>query len=107
MAKTLHVKKGDQVKINTGKDRGKEGEVIQVFPAEERVIVDGVNMVKKHQAPSNEMMQGGIIDQAAPVHVSNVTLICPNCDEPSRTGRRRLEDGTKVRVCKKCDEIVD
>ncbi len=103
----LHVKSGDRVKIIAGDDKGKTGRVIRTLPREGRVVVEGVNVVKRHTRPTREMMQGGIIDKEAPIDVSNVALICPRCGEPARTGRMRLEDGRWVRQCKKCEEVID
>ena len=96
----LRIKKGDRVRVLTGKDRGKEGDVMRVFPETGKVIVDGVNVAKKHQKPTRATMQGGIIDKDMPLPVSNVALVCPNCG-PTRVGYT-LERGGKERVCKKC-----
>jgi large subunit ribosomal protein L24 len=98
----LKIKKGDRVKVLTGKDRGKDGEVTRVLPAKGKVIVDGVNVVKKHQRATKATMQGGIIDKDMPVPVANVALICPSCGKPTRVGFKIDNDGTKVRSCKKC-----
>lgn len=103
----LHVKKGDNVIVLGGKDRGKSGKILQVFPAGERVIVEELNLVKKHTRARKAQSPGGIKDQAAPIHVSNLMLICPNCSKPARMGKRMLEDKRKVRVCKRCSEIMD
>ena len=102
-----HVKKGDTVLVLTGKDRGKRGKVVSVFPKEERVIVEGVNMVKRHTKPNQRVMQGGIIDKEAPIHVSNVKVVCARCGEPTRIGRVWLDDGRLVRKCKECGEVID
>lgn len=103
----LHVRRGDTVLVITGKDRGKKGKVLRAIPDRWRVIVEGVNLVKRHQRPTRQVMQGGIIEKEAPIHVSNVMLVCPRCGSPTRVGRRRLEDGRRVRVCKKCGEDID
>jgi len=103
----LHVKKGDKVKVIAGKDRGKEGEILKAFPKENRVIVKGVNIVKKHVRPTQENPQGGILEKEAPIHSSNVMLVCGKCGEPSRTGKKVLDNGEKVRYCKKCEEDID
>ncbi len=103
----LHVKKDDRVMVLTGKDRGKTGIVLKAIPENNRVIVEGINMIKKHQRPQGMDQQGGIIEMEAPVHVSNVMLVCPSCKEASRTGKKILEDGTKVRYCKKCNQTID
>ena len=103
----LHVKKGDQVKVIAGKDKGREGEILKAFPEEDRVVVEGVNIVKKHQQPTQDNPQGGIQEQEAPIHSSNVMLVCKHCSEASRTGKKILDSGEKVRYCKNCNEIVD
>ena len=98
----LKIKKGDKVKVLTGKDRGKTGNVTRVLPAAGKVIVDGVNVAKKHQKATRATMQGGIIDKDMPLPVANVALICGDCGKPTRVGYKIDLDGTKVRVCKKC-----
>src|SRR5690606_3972539 len=91
------VKSGDGVRGLASQDRGKEDSVLRVLPEERRVIVEGVNVVKRHQRPTRQVMQGGIIEKEAPVHLSNVMLVCPRCGAPTRTSRRLLESGRKVR----------
>ena len=103
----LHVKKNDTVIVISGKDKGKKGRVIAAFPRENRVLVEGVNMVKKHARPSQANPQGGILTQEAPIHVSNVMLIDPKTGAPTRIGYKILEDGRKVRYAKKSGEIID
>jgi large subunit ribosomal protein L24 len=98
----LKIKKGDRVKVLTGKDRGKTGEVMRALPDEGKVIVDGVNIARKHQRATRATMQGGIIDKDMPIPVANVALICPSCGKTTRVGYRFDKDGTKVRSCKKC-----
>ena len=98
----LKIKKGDRVEVLTGKDRGKKGEVMRAMPADGKVIVDGVNVAKKHQRPTKATMQGGIIDKDMPIPVANVALLCPSCGKPTRVGYKIDGDGTKVRVFKKC-----
>ena len=105
--KKLHVKKGDLVLVIAGKDRGKSGKVIRVMPKKEAVIVERLNMVKRHLRPSPTTGKGGIVEKEAPIHVSNVQILCGKCNRPTRVGHRILEDGTKVRVCKKCGEPLD
>ena len=102
----LHVKKGDTVYILSGKDRDRSGKVLKVFPGENRVLVEQVNMVVKHKKP-RQTNPGGIIKQEAPVHASNVMLVCEKCKAPTKVGKRLLENGEKVRVCKRCNEIID
>lgn len=96
----MFVKTGDKVKVIAGKDKGKEGVIVKIIAASDRVLVEGVNMMKKHQKPSNQYPQGGIIEQEAPIHVSNVQLLDPSTNEPARFGIK-IEDGKKVRVSKK------
>ncbi len=98
----LKIKKGDNVKVLTGKDRGKTGVVMRSIPESGKVIVDGVNVAKKHQKPTRSTMQGGIIDKDMPIPVANVALVCPSCGKATRVGYRIEADGTKLRVCKKC-----
>jgi large subunit ribosomal protein L24 len=102
----LHVKKDDTVFVITGKDKGKKGRVIAAFPRENRVLVEGINMVKKHAKPSQQNPQGGIINQEAPIHVSNVMLIDPKTNKPTRVGYKVLDNGNKVRVAKS-GEVID
>ncbi|TYC48888.1 50S ribosomal protein L24 [Weissella muntiaci] len=96
----MFVKTGDKVKVIAGKDKGKEGTVVKTFAAKDRVVVEGVNMIKKHQKPNNQYPQGGIIELEAPIHVSNVQLLDPSTNEPTRVGYK-VEDGKKVRFAKK------
>ena len=97
----MKIKKGDRVVVLTGKDRGKEGEVMFALPAQEKVIVDGVNIAKKHQKPTKSTMQGGIIDKDMPIDASNVMIVCDECG-PTRIGHRFDDDGEKHRLCVKC-----
>ncbi|SDZ62659.1 large subunit ribosomal protein L24 [Evansella caseinilytica] len=102
----LHVKKGDTVKVISGKDKGKEGKILEAYPNKSRVLVEGVNMVHKHSKPSQANPQGGIINQEAPIHASNVMLIDPKTSEPTRVGYK-VENGKKVRVAKKSGTVLD
>ncbi|MCT2536591.1 50S ribosomal protein L24 [Aquibacillus koreensis] len=102
----MHVKKGDKVKVLSGKDKGKEGTVLAAYPKKERVLVEGVNVVKKHAKPSQENPQGGILNFEAPIHVSNVLPIDPKSGEPTRVGYE-VRDGKKVRIAKKSGEALD
>ncbi len=95
------LRKGDRVRVLSGKDRGKEGEIMRSLPAQGKVIVDGVNVAKRHTRPVRATMQGGIIDKDMPVAVSTVAIVCPQCG-PTRIGTRVDEQGRKVRVCRKC-----
>jgi large subunit ribosomal protein L24 len=103
----MRIRKDDTVLVIAGKDKGKKGKVRQSFPKESRVVVDGVNKVKRHTRPRGAVRQAGIIEREAPMHVSNVMLICTKCNRPARIGFRFLEDGTKVRVCQRCNEVID
>ncbi|HEX4866927.1 MAG TPA: 50S ribosomal protein L24 [Acidimicrobiales bacterium] len=98
----MKIKKGDTVKVLTGKDRGKTGEVMRAIPEKGKVIVDGVNVAKKHQKATKATMQGGIIDKDMPIPAANVAVICPKGGHPTRVGYKVEPDGTKIRVCKKC-----
>ena len=102
----MHVKKGDKVMIISGKDKGKTGVILAAFPKQSRVLVEGVNIVKKHSKPSQMNPQGGIISQEAPVHVSNVMPVDPKSGEPTRVGYKTV-DGKKVRVATKSGEVLD
>jgi large subunit ribosomal protein L24 len=98
----LKIRKGDRVRVLTGKDRGKEGEVMRAIPTQRKVIVEGVNVAKKHQGPTRSTQQGGIIDRDMPLPVANVALVCPACGKATRVGYKFDASGQKVRVCKKC-----
>ena len=98
------IKKNDKVIVLAGKEKGKIGNVLKVDSESDRVIVEKVNMVKRHSKPSAQSTQGGIIEKEASIHLSNIMLVCNRCTEPSRIGMKILEDGSKVRVCKKCSE---
>ena len=102
-----HVRKGDTVVVVAGKERGKRGKVLRVSPGKGRVLIEHVNMIKKHQRPTQKLRQGGIIEREGPLALSNVLVICARCDKPSRTGVKVLADGRKVRVCRRCGESVD
>ena len=101
MAK-MNVKTGDKVVVLSGKDKGKEGQVIRALPADGKVIVEGVAVVKKAVRPSAQNQQGGFVEKEAAIDVSNVMLVCPTCGKPSRVGHDVDDKGNKVRVCKKC-----
>lgn len=104
--KAFHVKKNDVVMVITGKDKGKVGKILKVLRKKERVIVEGVNIVKKHLRPTARA-KGGIVEREAPIHVSNVMIYCEKCAKPVRVGKKYLEGGKKVRYCKKCNEVID
>lgn len=100
----VHVRKNDTVVVISGKDKGKTGEVLKVIPKTGKVVVKGVNIVKKHQKPNKENMQGGIVEKEAAINSSKVMLFCEKCKTATRISHKLLEDGAKVRVCKKCGE---
>lgn len=101
------IRKDDKVIVLAGKERGKIGTILKVDPEKERVIIEKINMVKKHAKPSTQTAQGGIIEKEAPLTISNVMIVCNKCTEPTRIGKRLLEDGSKIRFCKKCGELMD
>ena len=103
----LGIRKDDTVIVTLGKEKGKRGRVLVVTPAKDGILVERVNLVKRHMKPSKRYQQGGIIEKEAPVKISNVMLVCPKCDKPVRFGNKVLETGKKVRVCKKCKEVID
>jgi large subunit ribosomal protein L24 len=103
----LSIKRNDTVEVIAGKEKGKRGKVLIVLPARQRVVVERVNFIKKHQRPTQKVRQGGIIEREGSLHVSNVMLVCGKCSKATRTGVQVLSDGRRVRVCKKCNEIVD
>ncbi|MEX0870109.1 MAG: 50S ribosomal protein L24 [Candidatus Spechtbacterales bacterium] len=101
----MKIKTGDKVLVTKGKSRGKAGKVTATFPRDKRVIVDGANLQKKHVRPRKQDEKGQVVEMAAPVQVSNVKLICPNCEKPSRIGYK-IEGDKKYRVCKNCDKAL-
>ncbi len=102
------VRKNDTVMVITGKDSGKRGRVLKVLPEKNRVIVEGVNFIKRHTKPNPQRnIKGGLVEREAPLHASNVQVVCPDCGRATRIGRRVLEDGRKVRFCRKCEGVVD
>ena len=102
-----HLKKDDKVKVITGKDRGKVSKVLKVNRKDNRVLVENINFVKKHTRPSMKNRQGGIVQVEAPIHWSNVMLMCNRCMSPVRIKTQQLDDGKKIRVCRKCSESID
>jgi large subunit ribosomal protein L24 len=110
----MKIKAGDTVEVITGKDAGRRGRVLEAIPAEGRVIVEGRNIAKKHSRPrpvrgsrGAQMTPGGVIDLEQPLDVSNVMLVCPSCNKPTRVGSGTLSDGSKIRMCKKCDSQIE
>ena len=102
----LHVIRNDTVKVVAGKDKGKNGKVLKVFPARNRAIVQGVNFSKKHMKRTRQEQQGGIIHKESPINASNLMIVCKGCNRPTRVGVDVLNDGSKVRYCKKCKEVL-
>ena len=103
----MKIRRDDTVLVTGGKDKGKKGKVRRVFPAEGRVIVGGVNMIKRHSKARGVARQAGIIEREAPLSISKVRLICTKCDRPTRVGFQFLEDGSKIRICRSCQEVID
>ena len=103
----MRIKKGDQVRVQAGKDKGREGEISRVIPQRNAVIIEGVNEVKRHQKATSETMQGGIIDKTMPIDVSNVAILSPSDGKPTRVGYRFSDSGEKIRVCKRTGVDLD
>ncbi len=103
----LGIKKNDTVIVVTGAEKGKRGRLLEFRPKKNRLIVEGVNMIKKHMKPSKKYSQGGIIEKEASIHKSNVMLVCTKCDKPTKIGHKFLENGKKLRICRKCGEVIE
>jgi large subunit ribosomal protein L24 len=103
----FHIRKNDNVQVISGKEKGKTGKVLKILPKKNRVIVEKVNFVKRHARPTARTKQGGIIEKEAAIHVSNVLIVCPKCNQGVRTGKRRMENGKTALVCKKCGELME
>ncbi|ACZ61583.1 MULTISPECIES: 50S ribosomal protein L24 [Dehalococcoides] len=103
----MRLKKNDNVLVIAGKDKGKTGKVRYAYPRTDRVLVEGVNMIKRHSRAKGQAKQAGIIEREAPLHVSNLMLLCSKCNKPARIGSRELADGKSVRYCKSCNEVID
>ena len=103
----MKIRKDDTVLVIAGKDRGKKGKVRFAYPKKQRLLVEGVNFVKKHSRARGAVRQAGIIDLEVPIHVSNVMLLCDKCNKPSRIGFEKLDDGRRVRICRSCREVID
>ena len=102
------VRRNDTVIVIAGKDRGKRGRVLKLLPERNRVVVEGVNFIKRHTRPNpSRNIKGGVVEREASLHASNLQLVCPECGAQTRVGRRLLGDGRKVRICRKCDGVVD
>ena len=105
--KKLYIRKNDKVMVIAGKEKGKIGTVLRIHPERDRVIVEKLNIVKRHTRPGGKSAKGGILEKEASIHISNLLLVCGKCAEAARVGRKVLEDNSKVRYCKKCGEILD
>lgn len=103
----MHVHREDTVLILTGKDQGKKGRVIRLFPKVEKALVEKINMVKRHTRPNQQLPQGGIMEKESPIHISNLQVICSKCGKATRINHKVLASGKKARLCKKCGEILD
>lgn len=103
----LGIKKNDSILVISGKEKGKRGRVLSVYPLKDSLLIEKINMIKKHMKPSRKYAQGGIIEKEAPINISNVMLVCPKCNKPTRISNTSLQGGKKVRVCKKCREVMD
>jgi large subunit ribosomal protein L24 len=101
------LKVNDQVEIITGKDKGRVGKILRIYNKTDRALVERINMIKRHTKATAAGQQGQIVEKEAPIHVSNLKLVCPKCTETTRVGKKTLDDGSKVRICKKCSESVD
>ncbi len=102
-----YLKKDDQVEVIAGKDKGRVGKILRIIPAKDQAVVEKINMIKRHTKPTEMNQQGQIVEREAPIHVSNLQLICPECTKTGRIGKKFLEDGTKARFCKSCGETLD
>ena len=103
----MNIRKNDTVLVITGKDKGKKGKVRSAYPKNEQIVIDGVNFIKRHTRAKKTARQAGIIELEAPMHVSNVMLLCNKCNHPTRIDLRRLENDRKVRICHSCREVID
>jgi large subunit ribosomal protein L24 len=103
----MKIRKEDNVLVIAGKDKGKKGKVRFVYPQQNRVLIEGVNMIKTHSKARQQVKQAGLIEREAPINISNVILVCTRCNKPARIGFKILEDGRKVRICRSCKEAID
>jgi large subunit ribosomal protein L24 len=107
MNNKISFKKGDSVLVISGDDKGKKGKIVSIFPKKMQAIVESVNFLKKHTKPTQKVPQGGVIKQEGALHISNIKLICNKCNKPTTVKREKIKEGKRVRVCKKCKEIID
>ena len=103
----FNLKKGDSVLVISGEDKGKKGKIVSIFPKKLKAVVEGVNFLKKHIKPTEKTPQGGIVDQEGTINVTNLKLLCNKCNQPTTIKREKIKEGKRVRVCKKCGEIID
>jgi len=103
----MQIKKNDNVLVTAGKEKGKRGRVIAVYPRENRVLIEKLNMIKRHTRPNQQLRQGGIMEKESPISAANVKLICAKCDKPTSIARKAQGDGARVRVCKACDATLE
>ena len=103
----MQIKKNDTVMVTAGKEKGKRGRVIAVYPRENRILIEKLNMIKRHTRPNQQLRQGGIVEKESPISAANVKLICAKCDKPTSIARKAQGDGTRVRVCKACDATLE
>ncbi len=103
----MKIRKNDTVVVIAGKDKGKKGKVRFTYPKDERLLIEGVNLIKRHTRARGQVKQAGIVEREAPIHVSNVMLLCNRCNHPTRIGFHNLQDGKKVHICRSCGEVVD
>jgi large subunit ribosomal protein L24 len=103
----MQIKKNDTVLVTSGKEKGKRGRVIAVYPRENRVLIEKLNMIKRHTRPNQQLRQGGIVEKESPISAANVKLICAKCDKPTSIARKAQGEGTRVRVCKACDATLE
>lgn len=102
----MQIKKNDTVLVTSGKEKGKRGRVIEVYPKQSRVLIEKLNMIKRHTRPNQQLRQGGIVEKEAPISASNVKLVCAKCDKPTSTSRKTQADGSRPRVCKACEATL-
>ena len=105
--KNYHIKKEDRVMVLSGKERGKVGKVLKILPKKDRIVIEKVNMIKRHTKPGGLATKGGIIEKEGSIPIANVALICTKCTDPTRVGHKVLEDGSRVRFCRRCGETID
>jgi large subunit ribosomal protein L24 len=103
----MQIRKNDNVLVVSGKEKGKKGRVIAVYPATNRLLIEKLNMIKRHTRPNQQLRQGGIVEKESPISISNVRLVCTKCDKPTTVTRQTQGDGPRSRVCKECNEVID